>query len=380
MGFPVLSIQEFENQVKERPKPWVVMLIVNAYSDSKAVKTVFDLFHIMDKISGDVDFYLPGYSYQDPSLKLNIANDLLKFIYEDYHIGNFFSEERHPSRDCPNFKIEKGPYVGKIRNGSKKIIFNEAEYADFVCEIISQKQDFEYTSGCQMLIIPIDEDTKSPEFGKCSVYDLDEITITNIFPLDRYIFTVFNILRKSSYENREEIIKELNDLYIKAVHAWNSNKYESLLSALIFDMERCLGWKLEDPYCFISYSSKDSREAFNLCHRLKSIGINTWIAPDGIPLGRDYSLAVPTALKRAKNFVILLSHTSALSHWVLRELDIAINNEDKIKVKVLFLPDYSINDIKENNQIEFYLNKVQIKFSYDEIINDSRACKRFIEE
>ena len=64
-----------------------------------------------------------------------------------------------------------------------------------------------------------------------------------------------------------------------------------------------------------------------LKNKLQNMGCNVWIAPDGIPQGRDYSLVVPTVLRYTKNFVLLLTEESAKSRWVIRELDIAISNE-----------------------------------------------------
>ena len=380
MGFPVLSIQEFENKIKERPKPWVVMLFANAYSDSAAVKIILDNFHQMDKISqAAADFYLPGYNYQYAGIDVPFSNKLLSHTYEDYHVKKE-NINITPQRRNHGSYIEKGPYVGKIRNGSNKIIFNEAEYADFVCEIISQKQDFEYNGCCQMLIIPVNEKLSKPEYEKSLVYDLDEISLTNVYPLSRYLFTIFNILRRSTYTNREEIKRQFDNLYIEAVEAWNTDKYEIILSALINDMESCLGWRLDTPYYFISYSSKDSHEAFKLCTMLNALGIKTWIAPKGIPMGRDYAMAVPTALKRSNNFLLLLSNTSANSRWVQRELDMAVKNEDKIKVKILLTKNFNIENIRDHDQMDFYLNKIQIKFSYDEIISDKSKLSKFIEE
>ncbi len=40
---------------------------------------------------------------------------------------------------------------------------------------------------------------------------------------------------------------------------------------------------------FISYSSKDKKIAFALCHFLEKNGLHCWIAPRNIRVGKDYA-------------------------------------------------------------------------------------------
>ena len=111
---------------------------------------------------------------------------------------------------------------------------------------------------------------------------------------------------------------------------------------------------------------------------MQEMGLNVWIAPDGIPLGRDYSLVVPMALRFAKNFVLILSKESARSRWVKRELDIAISNEANTKVRVLLTDGFTIDDIRNDDELFFYLNKIQIKFQYDDVTNNWEQLSRFV--
>ena len=111
---------------------------------------------------------------------------------------------------------------------------------------------------------------------------------------------------------------------------------------------------------------------------LQDEGKHVWMAPDGIPQGREYSLAVPTALKSAKNFILLLTPESARSKWVKRELDIAISNEANTRVRVLLADGFTIEDIQRDNELLFYLNRVQVRYEYDDVIRDKEMLKRFI--
>ena len=113
---------------------------------------------------------------------------------------------------------------------------------------------------------------------------------------------------------------------------------------------------------------------------LQERGKHVWIAPDGIPQGREYSLVVPTALKLAKHFVLLLTPDAAMSSWVKRELDIAISNQANTRVKVLLADGFSVNDIRRDNELMFYLNRVQVKFEYEDVTRNQDSLDRFISE
>ena len=115
-----------------------------------------------------------------------------------------------------------------------------------------------------------------------------------------------------------------------------------------------------------------------LKREMQSRGKNVWIAPDGIPQGREYSLVIPTTLKLAKTFILLLTPDSASSHWVKRELDIAISNGPDTKVKVILADGFTIDDIRKDNELYFYLNRVQVKYEYDDIVNSSDLFDEFL--
>lgn len=62
------------------------------------------------------------------------------------------------------------------------------------------------------------------------------------------------------------------------------------------------------------------------CARLEHDGIPCWIAPQAIPVGRDYSSEIPEAIANCSAFLLLLSADSQRSIWVPKELDTAINH------------------------------------------------------
>ena len=180
---------------------------------------------------------------------------------------------------------------------------------------------------------------------------------------------------------RDDILVEIERLYNEATSSiYHDDRYEIIVKNVVIDMERCLNWSLTEEFFFISYSSRNVMKATMLRNALQNKGLNVWIAPDGIPQGREYSLVIPTALRFAKHFVLLLTQDSASSRWVKRELDIAISNETNTKVKVLMADNYNIEDMRRDDELMFYLNKVQVKYNFDDVMKNQSLLERFISE
>ncbi len=81
---------------------------------------------------------------------------------------------------------------------------------------------------------------------------------------------------------------------------------------------------------FISYSSKDYETAITTRRFLENNGIKCWMAPESIPMGGDYSIAIPDAIERSMVFLLILSKNSQASNWVPKELDLAITYKKSI--------------------------------------------------
>ena len=110
---------------------------------------------------------------------------------------------------------------------------------------------------------------------------------------------------------------------------------------------------------------------------LQEQGVNVWIAPDGIPQGRDYSMIIPTTLKYAKIFVLILTENSATSKWVSREIEAAINNGSTL-LKIILADGFQLEQLNNYPDIGFYLNKVQVSYRYEDIIQDADEFKQFM--
>lgn len=103
---------------------------------------------------------------------------------------------------------------------------------------------------------------------------------------------------------------------------------------------------------FISYSSKDAETAETVRSILDKNGIVCWMAPRNIPGGSNYTKEIPAAIRGCQVFVLVLSENAQNSHWVLKELDLAVNFGKVI------LP-FMLEDCQLNDEFNFLLTGAQ---------------------
>lgn len=390
MGVPITSLKKFEENARYCRKSWTMIIFANAASDSRAVEYVIRNFHEMDIISDDVDFYLPGYDTNNPNRRMaRYELDMLYEQYQDFHVekdtfGDYLETLGIYTRSRRFVKMIDSPRLGPI-------MFNEADFTDFIMELNRKNHGYHYMGTCQMIVLPIAEGI--PDYGRIRSYDLDAIIDCPSGPsLDSFFHHVVRVIHESQTYSRpsildrllrrsDNVLVEIDRLYGEATKfRGNHERYEIIINNVIIDMERCLHWSLQEEYFFISYSSRNVLKASMIRRLLQDEGKHVWIAPDGIPQSREYSLVIPTALKLARHFVLLLTPDSARSNWVKRELDIAICNEAYTRVKVILADGFSIDDIRNDDELMFYLNRVQVKFEYDDVTRNHDSLNRFITE
>ena len=108
---------------------------------------------------------------------------------------------------------------------------------------------------------------------------------------------------------------------------------------------------------FISYSSVDIAEAETVRNVLEKNELSCWMAPGDIPGGSNYTKEIPIAIRNCKVFVLILSKNAQNSHWVLKELDSAVNNGKVI------LP-FMLEDCVLNDEFNFLLTGAQRYSAY----------------
>lgn len=403
MGCPINTITELENSLRYRRQKMVIVILASANSDSRAVEIVLRNFHEMDVLSGDIDFYLPGYCLKHPipiEAKEYFTNEAAK-TFPDFH-SSMMKHRGLLSRQFNDNAISLIQVINSHRLGP--ILFNAAEFTDFVLEFTRRIKGFHYLGGCQAVIIKPDNNGM-PDYQKARVIDLDSVAYSSGGPsLDTFLFKTFNIIRDTNIaENKRHInpilrrlfgttkvqdrtadiiVKKIEALYNEATeHSNDDYRYEKIADKVISDINNCLQYDITTgDFYFISYSSKNTMQAEMLKMLLQHHQIHVWIAPEGIPQGREYPLIIPTTLKLAKVFVLLLTPESARSHWVKNELAIALNQRDYTKIKVVLYGGISIDDIRNDDELHFLLERIQIKYKYVDIVDSVETLKAFIRE
>lgn len=189
---------------------------------------------------------------------------------------------------------------------------------------------------------------------------------------------ILDMIRKNrDFIVNQAVLSVLEELYKEAVEEIEYPSEKEMIERIISDIEHHVNWKLTDEFYFISYSTKDKTKAELIRRLLQENGAKVWIAPDGIPQGRDYSMIIPTTLKYTKNFVLILTENSAKSKWVSREMDAAINNSST-HLKIILADGFRLEMLETHPDMGFYLNKVQVSYRYENIIQDPDEFKKLM--
>ena len=393
MGYPVRSLIQFEEELsryrEDYREKWALVIFANPRSDSRAVEFIIRNFHIMDTLSADVDFFLPGYCLNFSRDDLAVPEAWMEKEMSEVH------DDCHISKDKPGVL---GRLLGTVKSKGYVMIdsprigpvyFSDTDYADFVMEFTRKKKNYIYSGSCEMILLPVFRG--QADYQASRVYNLDAIIdCPSGNSLDQFMHQMFQVMRSGDrlnmispfrrlFDRGVDVIREAERLYNESITPkFIEDRYEIVIKKVVQDIERCVNWSLTDEFYFISYSTRNTMKAEYLKKEMQARGKKVWIAPDGIPQGREYSLVIPTTLKLAKTFVLLLTPESARSHWVKRELDIAISNGPDTKVKVILAGGFTIDDIRNDNELYFYLNRVQVKYAYDDLVKDPDLFEEFL--
>lgn len=74
----------------------------------------------------------------------------------------------------------------------------------------------------------------------------------------------------------------------------------------------------------------------------------------------------------------ILTENSAKSKWVSREIDAAVNNSTA-NLKIILANGFQLEQLKDYPDFGFYLNKVQVSYRYEDIIQNAETFERFME-
>ena len=101
-------------------------------------------------------------------------------------------------------------------------------------------------------------------------------------------------------------------------------------------------------HIFISYSSKDEKEAFKACSALEKQGKKCFIAPRDIQPGKEYGEEIVNGIDNAQAMVLLLSEHANKSPHVLREVERAVSKSIPILI-------YRLEEVELSKSMEYFL-------------------------
>lgn len=84
--------------------------------------------------------------------------------------------------------------------------------------------------------------------------------------------------------------------------------------------------KKADKEVFISYSTRNPKEAAFVCRKLEEAGMRCWIAPRDLLPGTNFADNIEAALANARCMVLICSKDSVSSPWVEGEVNTAFSN------------------------------------------------------
>ncbi|MBQ3266027.1 MAG: toll/interleukin-1 receptor domain-containing protein [Ruminococcus sp.] len=122
------------------------------------------------------------------------------------------------------------------------------------------------------------------------------------------------------------------------------------------------------PYVFISYSSKETSAAEQVRSVLLKNSIACWMAPASIEGGSDYTKAIPSAISNCGAVVLVCSRNAQSSYWVKSEIIDAIS---KGKPIVPFI----IDKAEMNSEFNFMLSPAHRILAYE---NKSKAYEKLV--
>jgi hypothetical protein len=88
--------------------------------------------------------------------------------------------------------------------------------------------------------------------------------------------------------------------------------------------------------CFISYSNEDQNFAERLHADLQNSGVRSWYAPEDLKIGEKIRVGIDESIRVHDKLLLILSKNSIGSAWVEKEVEMAMEREQRQKRTILF--------------------------------------------
>ena len=342
-----------------------LLITANPLSDSKAAMAIFKMMRRLDILSGDVNVFLPGFSANEKisgdsqeeaartieNIKLNNSK-----VHADYH--------------------GKDPVFHTYLENEGDVYFNDADFSNFMLDLGDKSSAFDYLGRTELVVMPSSKGKIL--YDRLVSYNVEALCELGGTKLEEFLIGVFKLIQKDKDCHTLALIDKISNRYQELFNKQLELNTSSVISRLDQEILKFMKWKDTDTTVFISYSSKDELQAYELKALLENEGVKVWMAPDGIPSGFDYAQVIPAAIRITSRFIVLLSNHSANSEWVRREIGKAISN--KTRMDGLLLDGFSKDDINKYDHLSFMFENVQLRFRLEDLFEDKQLLHSFLNQ
>ena len=338
---------------------YYLLVTANPLLDSIGACSIFKLIKRLDVFSREITIFLPGFHVTEnktPNSKDEIKENIAKFI--DYN-------RKEDNLDYHG----KEPVFHTYIESHGDIYYNDVDFSNYMLDLEENCPNFEYCARTDLVVLPVQNGEII--YDKVASFNLDLLCDSkkqNETQLEQFFLSVFRLIRKDYDRHSLALLSKIKDLYLNYAPESIFDDTSNVLIRLDNRIMEYMNWKEHDEIFFISYSSIDSPQAVELKKLLEEHGRNVWMAPEGIPSGLDYACVIPSALRITSHCLALLSHNSAKSKWVRREIATAITNDKKLDG--ILLDGFTTDDIKKYDHLDFLFENIQIRYSLTDLLEN----------
>lgn len=338
---------------------YYLLITANPLLDSVGAISIFKLIKRLDRFSREIKIFLPGFHIiekTEPDSKEEIAikmDNLAKYNSKEDNLDYHGCE----------------PVFHTYIPSHGDVYYNDVAFSDFMMDLEEKCPNFEYYARTDLVVLPTCRG--KIVYDKVVSFNLDLMgnsEKSNEVQVERFFLSVFKLIRKDKDYNSLKLISKIRDLYLDFAPNSVFDDASNVLIRLDNRLLEYMKWKAHDEIYFISYSSNDSTQAEKLKDLLEASGKNVWMAPEGIPSGLDYACVIPAAIRITSHCLVLLSHNSAKSKWVRREIAKAISNDKKLDG--ILLDGFTKDDLKKYDHLDFLFENIQVRYSLMDLLKN----------
>ena len=336
---------------------YYLLVTANPLLDSVGAISIFKLIKRLDRFSREIKIFLPGFHITEKA-----EPDSVEEINQN--LDNIAKYNR--KEDNLDYHGNEPVYHTYIPSHGD-VYYNDVDFSDFMMDLEEKCPNFEYCARTDLVVLPTCKGVIV--YDKVVSFNLDlmgDSEKSNETQVEKFFLAIFRLIRKDEDKNSITLISKIRDLYFDFAPNSIFDETTNVLIRLDNSLLEYMNWKAHDEIYFISYSSIDGPQAEKLKNLLEERGKNVWMAPEGIPTGLDYACVIPAALRITSHCLALLSHNSARSKWVRREIAKAISNDNKLDG--ILLEGFTKDDLKKYDHLDFLFENIQVRYCLTDIL------------